>query len=160
MLKLGKNSKAQYETLHEDLRRIIDRVLEISPVDFGISEGHRSPETQFEYFKRGRELVDGEWRIVDRSKVITSVDGYDKLGKHNHYPSKAFDFYIWVPGKKGLMYNDLHLCFLAGLFIAAAKELKEQGIINSEIRWGGNWDGDGEIVYDHTLKDLPHVEIK
>jgi len=52
MLQLSKNSGKRYETLHVDLRRIIDRALIYSDVDFGISYGYRSPEEQFELFKK------------------------------------------------------------------------------------------------------------
>ena len=157
--KLSNNSLVQYETLDENLRIIIDEALKISNVDFGISQGHRSPELQMRYFKKGRQLVNGKWEIVDKSKVVTYLDGYEKKSKHNYFPSKAFDFFVWVPGKKGLMYDSEHLAYLAGLFWAISEQLYTEGKINKKIRWGGNWDSDGEIVTDQSFDDLPHVEL-
>ena len=62
--------------------------------DFAVTHGHRTPEEQFELFKKGRSLnMDGKWIITDRKKVVTYVDGYEKKSKHNAEPSKAIDMY-------------------------------------------------------------------
>jgi len=159
MYKLGITSKVVYETLHEDLRKIIDRALQCSAVDFGLAHGYRSPEVQFEYYKKGRKKIEGEWIIVNKSKVITYVDGYKQLSMHNYQPARAFDFYVWIPGKKQLAYDDKHLIFVAANLLCVANKLYEEGEITHKIRWGGNWDSDGEIIYDQNFDDLPHVEL-
>lgn len=159
MLKLSKGSKAKYETLHVDLCRIIDRALIYSRVDFGISHGYRSPEEQFELFKKGRKEVRDKWIIVDKSKVITYLDGYEKISKHNEDPSVAFDFYAWVPGKKELMYNKSNLIYLASMFITIGADLYNRGEIEHKVKWGGNWDLDGEILTDQNFDDTPHIEL-
>jgi len=89
---------------------------------------------------------------------LSKIDGINKKGKHNYNPSMAFDFYIYVPGKK-LSYDKLHLTFVAGLIIAVAKMLILDNKITHDIRWGGNWDSDGELISDQSFDDLPHIEL-
>lgn len=159
MIKLSKTSKANYETLHIDLRRIIDRALIYSDIDFGISQGHRPPKEQFELYKKGRKQKGDEWVINDKSKIITYKDGYDKLSKHNYDPSMAFDFFVWVPGKRELVYDENHLIALASMFITIGKDLCNRGEIEYQVRSGMNWDCDGEILTDQSFDDLPHIEL-
>ena len=142
-MKFSNRSLDKLSSCHIDLQLIAKTVLDITPIDFGISEGHRSLKKQQEYFKKG----------------LSKIDGIAKKGKHNYNPSMAFDFYIYVPGKK-LSYDEHHLTFVAGLFVAIAKMLKLENKITHDVRWGGNWDSDGEIIYDQTFQDLPHIELK
>ena len=51
------------------------------------------------------------------------------------------------------VWNDNHRwCVLAGLFMAAANL---EGV---DIRWGGDWDGDGNNA-DSRFNDYPHYEL-
>jgi peptidoglycan L-alanyl-D-glutamate endopeptidase CwlK len=43
--------------------------------------------------------------------------------------------------------------YMGGMLRGIAKQM------NVEIRWGGDWDGDGEIR-DNSFDDLVHVELK
>lgn len=156
---LSQKSRSVYETLHEDLRKTIDEALKYSPIDFGLCEGYRSPERQFELFKEGRVLVDGEWKIQDATEVLTFKDGYNKLSKHNYSPSLAFDFFAWIPGKKSLMYNPHHMTALGIIFVTIGNILYEKGIILHKVRWGGNFNMNQEIVTDETFVDMPHIEL-
>ena len=40
-----------------------------------------------------------------------------------------------------------------------AEMLYKQGGITHKLRWGGNWDMDGEILIDQSFDDRPHVEL-
>ena len=141
MYQLSQKSKLALYSCHRDLILIAEYAIRITPVDFGISEGHRSVQRQKELYELKR----------------TQIDGVTKLSNHNYSPSKAFDFYAYVNGK--LSYKEKDMVFLAGVFIACAEILKLQGIIRSTVRWGGNWDGDGEIISDQGFIDTPHIEI-
>lgn len=141
-MRFSQRSLEKLSTCHVDLQLIAARAIEITPIDFGISEGHRSLEKQQEYFKKG----------------LSKIDGINKKGKHNYNPSMAFDFYVYVPGKK-LAYDKYHLTFVAGLMIAVAKMLILDNKIKHNVRWGGNWDSDGELIYDQSFQDLPHLEL-
>ena len=156
MYRFGNTSNERKATCDQELQLILDESIKVSQIDFGIAEGERANARQFELFKLGRTLVNGEWIITDQKAVRTNVDGFKIIGKHNYSPSKAFDIYAWVNGK--ISWNREHLIYLAGVIMATAERLKQEGKITCTLRWGGNWDGDGEIISDQTFIDLPHFE--
>lgn len=155
----GTASMKQYETLHNDLQLVLDHTILKCAVDFSLVEGHRSPEKQLEYFKKGRkQRPDGSWVIVSKKDVITHVDGYKVKGKHNYYPSLAVDIAVYIPNKPKLAYDISHLTYIAGCMMTIADQLFEEGKIKHRIRWGGNWKGEGDFT-NTTLFDGPHFEI-
>jgi peptidoglycan L-alanyl-D-glutamate endopeptidase CwlK len=155
---LGTTSKKVYDTLHPDLQLVVDWVLKYCVVDLTLYEGHRKPEKQFEYYKKGREFKNGRWVVVNQKAVITNADGYHKLSNHNYNPSHALDFKAYVKDKPQLEWDVPHLTYIAASFVMAAEFLYLQGKITHKIRWGGNWDKDGDLA-DNKLYDRPHVEI-
>ena len=106
---------------------------------------YRSPEEQFELYKKGRKLNEqGEWYIESKRQVVTYKDGFVKKSKHNYFPSQAVDV---VPnddqfpdGKFDWNNIDIFdkMCYVIE---RAAKRL------NVKIRQGKTW------------KDYPHQEI-
>ncbi len=146
MYKLGKGSLKKLESVHHDLVKIIKLAITRTPVDFGISEGHRTLDRQKELYDQGK----------------SKIDGINKKGKHNYSPSLAIDLYAYHPDievRKKLAYDVPTLCIIAGVIISCADELKAKGDIKHSIRWGGNWDNDGVILYDQSFDDLPHFEL-
>ena len=146
MYKLGKGSLKKLESVHHDLVKIIKLAITRTPVDFGISEGHRTLERQKELYDQGK----------------SKIDGINKKGKHNYSPSLAIDLYAYHPDievRKKLAYDVPTLCLISGVIISCADELKAKGDIKHSIRWGGNWDNDGVILYDQSFDDLPHFEL-
>lgn len=135
--KFGNRSEKELATCHSDLKRLAYESLKKSAIDFGISEGTRSIERQGVLYRQG----------------LTKVDGVRTKSKHNYSPSLAFDIYAYVPGKPNLAYDPAYLAYLAGVITTVANELKIQ------IRWGGNWDSDGEILTDQNFDDMPHFEL-
>ena len=77
MFKFSKRSIDKLNTCHKDLQLIMNTVISVSNIDFGISEGHRSIELQNKYFKEGK----------------SQIDGITKKGKHNYDPSLAVDMF-------------------------------------------------------------------
>ena len=101
----------------------------IKVYDCSILEGHRSLERQ-------HQLVEAR-----KSKV--------KLSKHNYRPSLAVDV---APYPIDWQDTDRFVHF--GLYVLdVAKEM------SVEIRWGGDWDGDGDRT-DQTFDDLVHFELR
>ena len=127
--KLGKKSKNVFDTLHPDLQTIVSWGLKYCAVDMSLYEGHRPQEVQFDYYKKGRELRDGKWIIVSKKAVITNVDGYKIKGKHNYSPSHAVDIRAYVPGKKQLTWDSVHLTYIGASLIMIADFLYDDGII-------------------------------
>tara|TARA_R110000787_G_scaffold274731_1_gene382816 strand:- start:706 stop:1182 length:477 start_codon:yes stop_codon:yes gene_type:complete len=155
MYSYGKNSIIEVKSCHSDMQKILNLSIQRSKVDFGVSEGARSIRVQQAYYAIGRttEL---------HRRPITNVDGITKLSKHNRIPSEAADIYIYHPIKsirEDIIYNQLHLSYVAGIIDSVAKELFEKGEVTSLVRWGGNWDGDGIIDLDQRFDDLPHFEL-
>ncbi len=50
---LGDRSRRNLSGVHPDLVRVVKRALELSPVDFTVIEGLRTPERQAELMKQG-----------------------------------------------------------------------------------------------------------
>ncbi len=141
-MKFSKRSKEKLSTCHPDLIKIANKAIELSRIDFGISEGNRSLKRQKELYDQGK----------------SKVDGIRKRGKHNHSPSLAFDIYAYTGGK--VSWETKHLCYLGGFIIGLSEKMLEDGEITHRLRWGGNWDMDGEIISDQTFQDLPHFELR
>jgi len=145
-MKLGKQSKQKLSTCHSDLQKIINLAITRTNIDFGISEGHRDIERQYELFLEGK----------------SKIDGINKKGKHNYDPSLAVDIFIYHPEyetRSKLAYDKVHLAYVSGIITCCAEELFEKGEIENTIRWGANWDGDGVIDYDQSFDDYPHFEL-
>jgi peptidoglycan L-alanyl-D-glutamate endopeptidase CwlK len=147
MKSFGKNSTNQISTCHVYIQKILHRALEMSIVDFGVSEGHRSVDRQNMLFLMGR----------------SKIDGVDRKGKHNKIPSEAADIYAYTPNKeyrRKISYDKSHLSYIAGVITAACHQLNKDGDINCTIRWGANWNRNGIIDLDQSFDDYPHFEIE
>ena len=137
MYKFSQRSKGNLATADERLQRLFNEV--IKEFDCTVIYGHRTPEEQFELFKKGREKIDGGWTVTDKSKVVTNLDGTTKKSRHNYYPAKAVDV---VPYP--LDWNDIdRFKLLASVVKRKAMEL---GI---NVEWGGDW----------KMRDYPHWQI-
>ena len=139
MFKFSKRSLNNLATVDEKLQLLFNEV--IKEFDCTVIHGHRTPEEQFELFKKGRERVDGWWTITDKSKVVTNLDGKTKKSRHNYLPSKAVDV---VPYP--LDWNDIDS------FKQLASVVKRKALeLGIDVEWGGDW---------KSFKDYPHWQIK
>jgi peptidoglycan L-alanyl-D-glutamate endopeptidase CwlK len=117
MRKWSNRSLSNLTGVHQDLRRVMDRALQDSPVDFVITEGLRTLERQ-------RELV--------RIKASTTLNS-------RHLTGHAVDLYAYVDvnlnGKVEFveMVNPRLMRQIANAIKAAALEEKVP------IVWGGDW---------------------
>lgn len=108
-------------------------VLLVSPFDLTVLEGHRSQEQQEYYYRAG----------------MSKIDGVNRKSKHQFNPSRAVDIAPYPVDWK----DTRRFYMLGGLMLAVAESF------NIRIRWGGDWDGDGEFT-DQTFHDLPHFELR
>lgn len=140
MYKLSRRSIERLNTCHDDLQLIIKEAISISDIDFGVSEGYRDIQTQYKYFKEGK----------------SKIDGFKKKGKHNYFPSLAVDIYLWINGKAS--WDEETLSYVAGIIKGVSEMLYKDGKISHKIRYGGNFDMDGELL-EQSFDDRPHYEL-
>ena len=127
-------SKEHLATVHPDLEVLCRNALYVLPFDLTVTCGARSEEDQEKAVAEGRSKVHwphGKHNVKDGEEFATAVDIHP-------YP---IDF------------KDVRRYYmLAGAMIANADEL------DISIRWGGDWDGDGNLK-DQSFNDLPHFEL-
>lgn len=133
MYTLSKASEEKLIGVHPDLVRVVRRAIEITEIDFKVGEGVRTIERQ-------RKLV-----AEGKSKTLNSrhIPGRDGLGK-------AVDLWAMPDGR--VSWEQRHYVEMAKHVLTAAQEL---GIA---IRWGGDWDQDGDWR-DERFFDGPHFEL-
>lgn len=79
---LSRKSMRQLRTVHPDLQRVTKRAIELTRIDFGVSEGLRSASRQL-------ELVAQRKSTTENSKHLIQEDGY----------GHAIDIYAFYNGK-------------------------------------------------------------
>jgi peptidoglycan L-alanyl-D-glutamate endopeptidase CwlK len=135
MPSFSRKSNDRLKTCSWDLQQVFQEV--IKHYDCTILEGHRGEVKQKRLFAEGSSKVD--WPD----------------GKHNAYPAKAVDVAPYpIPENWGAdHWKDLvHFYQLAAV-------VKYVGLqMGIKIRWGGDWDGDGDYK-DQTFNDLVHFEL-
>lgn len=112
--KLSNNSLAKLQGVHPDLVAVVTRAIQISKIDFGVSEGLRTPERQVML------KADGKSTTL-HSKHLPQADGY----------SHAVDLFCLVDGVATWEHKHFRLVIQA--MMTAAIELGVQ------IKAGGLW---------------------
>jgi len=140
----SETSKKLLSSCHNDLQIICNCAIE--ETDFSVLCGHRSEESQFALFTRGRKLVNGVWQIENKKEVVTYKDGKEKKSKHNEFPSMAVDLAPYPIDWK----NEQRFFVLANRLQAHANFLFNTNKIEHRLFWGGYW----------QMKDLPHFELR
>ena len=154
----SKSSNDRLNTCHKDLIRITNLALKLSPIDFGISQGERTIEQQQHYFDTKKSRINPS-RYSSPQSLAKDAKHITIKGDPDFDVSRAVDVFAVVTGKKSLAYDHRTLSVIAGCFYSAAQILFNDCQTKHVIRWGGDWDQDGEIVHDQNLVDLPHYEL-
>ena len=129
MPKFGKRSRSRLSTCDSRLQNLFNEIIKY--FDCSILEGHRGEKEQNEAYAKGNSKL----RYPD--------------GKHNKIPSIAVDV---VPYP--IDWNDRERFHYMG---GMARGIGH--VLGIDIRWGGDWDSDGEIK-DNSFDDLVHIELK
>lgn len=109
MFKLSKSSLDKLQGVKKPLVDVVKRAIELSEVDFGVSEGVRTLERQ-------KALYEAKKSLTMNSRHLTG---------------DAVDVYAWVNG-----YVDWNFSNYEKIAKAMFKAAEELGI---EIEWGGSW---------------------
>ena len=145
MFVFGSRSREKLANVHPDLVLVVSRALLYSQIDFAITEGMRTHTRQIELIRMGRS-----W--TERSKHLRQPDGYahaidvmavGDINRDGEVDTTDRDL-TWSRSAYGT---------IADAFMRASTEL---GI---PIRWGGDWDCDGDSG-DQAHFDGPHFELK
>ena len=73
--KLSKRSESKLLGVHEDLQRIVKRAIELTSVDFGVTEGVRTLERQRELFSSGASLTMNSKHLTGRAVDLVAYVG-------------------------------------------------------------------------------------
>ncbi len=138
-LKFGEASERNLEGVHPQLVAVVRKALSYGIIDFSVREGVRTLERQKIL------LGEGATKTLD-SKHITQADGFGHAV--DLYPSPI----DMVKVNKGDCREIVRFGLIAGCMLRAAEE------VGLKIRWGADWDSDGQVL-DHTFFDAPHFEI-
>lgn len=72
--RLSTRSRHRLEGVHPDLVRVVERAIELTPVDFGVLEGVRSIKRQTELFAAGASQTMRSRHLVQQSGYGCAVD--------------------------------------------------------------------------------------
>ena len=129
MPKFGKRSLSRLKGVDTRLVSVLNKLINI--MDVTIIEGVRSAKKQKEYFKNGK----------------SKIDGVTKKGQHQL--GRAVDLAPYP-----IDWNDRdRMHYMGGMLIGIGH------IMGYNLRWGGDWDRDGETK-DNSFDDLVHIEIR
>jgi len=146
MNEYSKTSAARLLTCHFDLQLIFNEVIKKSSQDFGIAQGGRSETEQLKYFLEGK------------SKIDPRIPSQKAKAMHLKEPSMACDIYAWDEIQKRASWDKKLLTKISKVAIPIAARLLAEGKVSHRLRWGGDWDSDGDTT-DQSFNDLPHYEI-
>ena len=132
----GRKSTRKLQEVRPSLRRVPELALSWGIMDFSVYEAIRSKAQQNRFYDIGKSRV--RW----------------PNGAHNiRNPgdlANAFDLVPFINGRASWL--RVHCVALSGILLAAA------AVLGEDIRWGGNWDRDGEPITDQDFQDLVHYE--
>lgn len=80
---LGTTSKKRLMGVHPDLVRVVERAIEITPIDFGVTEGLRTIETQKRYVAEGKSTTMNSMHLPQDDEYSWAVDLYCRDNKGN-----------------------------------------------------------------------------
>jgi len=133
-------SKTKLSTCHMLLQFLLRKVVE--HFDCTIIEGRRNKLRQDDMVKRGLSTLNFP------------------LSKHNSDPSQAVDVAPYpITWARNLTPEQKIIVKEAARWYRFAGQVEGMAAVYGiPIRWGGDWDGDGELT-DQTFDDLPHFEL-
>jgi len=132
----GRSSLRYLITASLNLQLVFDEALAMGLIDITVIESRRAKARQNSLFK------------LDKSRVQWPNSKHNVLNPDDL--AHAVDAAPYVNGKRSDVWY--HCIYLAGVIQACGKKL------SIPIRWGGNWDMDGEPITDQDFQDLWHYE--
>ena len=139
-------SLARLATVHPDLQKVAKRAIELSSVDFVVTQGNRTVDEQMRLYGKGRTAAQCVAKGVPAIYARPGESQVTWTLNSNHIGGRAIDVAPYVNGQ--LEWDDKGKLGLwpkiAKAFKTAAAELAIQ------IEWGGDWT---------KTVDRPHFEL-
>ena len=107
--KLSQRSLSRLEGVHPDLVRVVKRAIEVTQVDFGVTEGLRTQERQMELVAKGASQTMNSRHLTGHAVDLVAYEGSEISW---HWP----------------LYDKIY----AAMSLAAVEE-------DVRIEWGGHW---------------------
>ncbi|TNH06642.1 M15 family metallopeptidase [Testudinibacter sp. TR-2022] len=127
--KLSTRSEMRMVGVHDELKKVVRRAIQLTSVDFAVIEGKRTRQRQAELFKQGA------------TKTMNS----------RHLTGHAVDLAPMIDGQIPWADKSKFNAVAKAMFTAAAE-------LNIKIRWGGDWNENGRSD-DERFYDGPHFEL-
>jgi peptidoglycan L-alanyl-D-glutamate endopeptidase CwlK len=125
----SKRSNSKLLTCNPHLQYIARKAIQI--IDFSVIWGYRDEESQNKAYAEGNSNL----RFPH--------------SKHNSYPAQAFDFAPYP-----IDWEDIdRFIYVGGIIRGIAHE------VGIRVRWGADWDSDGQLKDERKLRDFGHVEL-
>jgi peptidoglycan L-alanyl-D-glutamate endopeptidase CwlK len=127
--KLSNRSKGKLEGVHPDMVAVVERAIELTKIDFGVTFGVRTLEEQEKLFASGRS------QTMKSKHLIQEDTGF----------SHAVDLMAYVDGAG---------CWELNVYDDIADAMKEAAIEKGvSVKWGAAW-SEGDIrTYENTAED-------
>lgn len=138
-MQLSRKSLDNLNGVHPNLVSVVKQAIEMGIIDFSVVEGVRALDRQKELYSSGKSKTMASKHLIQDDGFGHAVDLYPypiDMGKVNANNPKEISRF-------GL---------LAGVILAIAHQ------IGISLRWGGDWDKDGQTL-DSSFFDAPHFEI-
>lgn len=135
MFKFSANSKKHMIGVNADLITIFNEALKYSPIDFGVP------------FDGGLRTVEQQAALFECE--LTKCDGVNDIS--NHQTGNALDIYAYLGSAS---WDKSQLAIIAGVILSTANRLRQDGLISTKIKWGGEFGSDSFNGWDY-----PHFEI-
>lgn len=150
---LGQRSLERLNGVHPDLASVVKRAIELTTQDFSVLEGVRTDKRQRELYGQGRTAAELRAAGVDPKLAKPSMQKVTWTLKSNHFKQK--DGYGHAVD---LVPYPLDWNALAKFDAIATAMLQAADDIGVTIRWGADWDQDGNWR-ERGESDNPHWEI-
>lgn len=149
--KFGRTSSTELETVEPELRRVLERAIEI--VDFSVIEGRRSIGTQIKYLRKGVTRTIDSRHIPRDDDGVYQPDGLSQAVDLTPYQQGVNPWPLATDSPETRQKKKHRFYFLQGILYAIARDE------DVDIRLGVDWDTDLDF-FDQRFDDLGHVELR
>lgn len=143
--RLGNRSLAKLASVHIDLQMVVRLAIRRTPYDFAIIHGWRNATAQTVLYESGASTKNWPHSTHNQSKDHRLPE------EVRIATSDAIDFAPYIGGSIPWKDSNVFAC-VAGVILSCGEEL---GV---KLRWGADWDNDGNTL-EHSLLDLGHIEV-